>query len=200
MRFISIFTHEPVNRAPTEAEMAAMGKLIEDAMKEGWLLSTEGVSFGHGSPRAQERGRQDHGHRRPVHRVEGGHRRLRAAEGRVGGGNRQAHAAVSGSPGKEPARSTPLYEMPERTDRAEVPVLGWRRFKAKKGRSRPRAPRGTRSRPRRGEKGRRAFPKNVRMRPRRRSDSGALAPRDRPRGTAPRTRCWPTSTPRGRGR
>jgi hypothetical protein len=26
--------------------MAAMGKLIEDAMKEGWLLSTEGVSFG----------------------------------------------------------------------------------------------------------------------------------------------------------
>ena len=46
MRFISIFTHEPVNRAPTEAEMAAMGKLIEDAMKEGWLLSTEGVSFG----------------------------------------------------------------------------------------------------------------------------------------------------------
>ena len=46
MRFISIFTHEPVNRTPTQAEMAAMGKLIEDAMKEGWLLSTEGVSFG----------------------------------------------------------------------------------------------------------------------------------------------------------
>ena len=46
MRFISIFTHEPSNRAPTQAEMAAMGKLIEDAMKEGWLLSTEGVSFG----------------------------------------------------------------------------------------------------------------------------------------------------------
>jgi hypothetical protein len=46
MRFISIFTHEPSTRAPTQAEMAAMGKLIEDAMKEGWLLSTEGVSFG----------------------------------------------------------------------------------------------------------------------------------------------------------
>ena len=46
MRFISIFTHEPTNRTPTEAEMAAMGKLIEDAMKEGWLISTEGVSFG----------------------------------------------------------------------------------------------------------------------------------------------------------
>jgi hypothetical protein len=46
MRFISIFTHEPVNRAPTEADMAKMGKLVEDAMNEGWLLSTEGVSFG----------------------------------------------------------------------------------------------------------------------------------------------------------
>ncbi|HZZ77486.1 MAG TPA: YciI family protein [Gemmataceae bacterium] len=46
MRFISIFTHEPASRPPTEAEMAAMGKLIEDAMKEGWLLSTEGVNFG----------------------------------------------------------------------------------------------------------------------------------------------------------
>jgi hypothetical protein len=47
MRFISIFTHEPVeHRAPTEADMAKMGKLIEDAMKEGWLLSTEGISFG----------------------------------------------------------------------------------------------------------------------------------------------------------
>jgi hypothetical protein len=46
MRFISIFTHEPVNRPPTQAEMDAMGKLIEDAMKEGWLIATEGVNFG----------------------------------------------------------------------------------------------------------------------------------------------------------
>ena len=46
MRFISIFTHEPLDRPPTEAEMTTMGQLIEEAMKEGWLLSTEGVSFG----------------------------------------------------------------------------------------------------------------------------------------------------------
>ena len=46
MKFISIFTHEPTNRPPTEAEMAAMGKLIEDGMKAGWLIATEGVSFG----------------------------------------------------------------------------------------------------------------------------------------------------------
>jgi hypothetical protein len=46
MRFISIFTHEPTNRPPTEAEMATMGKLIEDGMKAGWLIATEGVHFG----------------------------------------------------------------------------------------------------------------------------------------------------------
>jgi hypothetical protein len=45
MRFISIFTHEPTNRPPTEAEMAKMGKLIEEAMNEGWLIATEGVTF-----------------------------------------------------------------------------------------------------------------------------------------------------------
>jgi hypothetical protein len=46
MRFISIFTHEPTNRPPTEAEMATMGKLIEDGIKAGWLIATEGVHFG----------------------------------------------------------------------------------------------------------------------------------------------------------
>jgi len=46
MRFISIFTHEPANRPPTEAEIATMGKLIEEGMKAGWLIATEGVNFG----------------------------------------------------------------------------------------------------------------------------------------------------------
>ena len=46
MRFISIFTHEPTNRPPTEVEMATMGKLIEEGMKAGWLIATEGVHFG----------------------------------------------------------------------------------------------------------------------------------------------------------
>ena len=46
MRFISIFTHEPTNRPPTEAEMVSMGKLIEEGMKAGWLIATEGVNFG----------------------------------------------------------------------------------------------------------------------------------------------------------
>jgi hypothetical protein len=46
MRFISIFTHEPTNRPPTESEMAAMGKLIEESMQAGWLIATEGVNFG----------------------------------------------------------------------------------------------------------------------------------------------------------
>lgn len=46
MRFISIFTHEPSNRPPTEAEMANMGQLIAEAMQAGWLIATEGVNFG----------------------------------------------------------------------------------------------------------------------------------------------------------
>lgn len=46
MRFLSIFTHEDTKAPPTEAEMAAMGKLIEEGMKKGWLVATEGVSFG----------------------------------------------------------------------------------------------------------------------------------------------------------
>jgi len=47
MRYISLFTHEPKhNVPPTEAEMAAMGKLIEEGMKAGWLIATEGVQFG----------------------------------------------------------------------------------------------------------------------------------------------------------
>jgi hypothetical protein len=47
MRYISLFTHEKKNNVPpTEAEMVAMGKLIEDGMKAGWLIATEGVQFG----------------------------------------------------------------------------------------------------------------------------------------------------------
>ncbi len=53
MRFISIFTHEPVNRGPTQAEIAAMGKLVEEGMKAGWLIATEGVSFGSTGIRVQ---------------------------------------------------------------------------------------------------------------------------------------------------
>src|SRR3954452_25084203 len=48
MRYISLFTHERKhNVPPTEAEMATMGKLIEEGMKAGWLIATEGVQFGH---------------------------------------------------------------------------------------------------------------------------------------------------------
>ena len=55
MRFISIFTHEPTNRPPTEAEMATMGKLIEEGMKAGWLIATEGVHSGAAAVRVHKR-------------------------------------------------------------------------------------------------------------------------------------------------
>jgi hypothetical protein len=42
MRFLSIYKSVERNTPPTQEEMAAMGKLIEEGMKKGWLLSTEG--------------------------------------------------------------------------------------------------------------------------------------------------------------
>ena len=42
MRFLSIYKTRERNTPPTPEEMASMGKLIEDWMKSGKLLATEG--------------------------------------------------------------------------------------------------------------------------------------------------------------
>ena len=42
MRFLSIYKHEERTTPPAAEEMATMGKLIEEGMKAGWLLATEG--------------------------------------------------------------------------------------------------------------------------------------------------------------
>jgi len=42
MRFLSIYKTVERNTPPTAEEMAAMGKLVEQGFKEGWLLATEG--------------------------------------------------------------------------------------------------------------------------------------------------------------
>ena len=42
MRFLSIYKTAERTTPPSQQEMAAMGKLIEEAMKAGWLLGTEG--------------------------------------------------------------------------------------------------------------------------------------------------------------
>jgi len=46
MRYLSIFTHPPVSTGPTPEMMAKMGALVEEGMKAGWLITTEGVHFG----------------------------------------------------------------------------------------------------------------------------------------------------------
>jgi hypothetical protein len=46
MRYISIYTHAPVSGPPSAEMIANMTALIEEGMKEGWLVTTEGVSFG----------------------------------------------------------------------------------------------------------------------------------------------------------
>lgn len=42
MRFLSIYKTAEADAPPTPEEMAKMGKLVEDGMKAGFLLATEG--------------------------------------------------------------------------------------------------------------------------------------------------------------
>lgn len=42
MKFLSIYKAVERGTPPSQEEMAAMGKLIEEGMKAGWLLSTQG--------------------------------------------------------------------------------------------------------------------------------------------------------------
>ena len=42
MRFLSIYKSPERNTPPSQQEMETMGKLIEEGMRKGWLLGTEG--------------------------------------------------------------------------------------------------------------------------------------------------------------
>ena len=42
MKFLSIYKTVEKNAPPSQEEMAKMGKLVEEGMKAGWLLATEG--------------------------------------------------------------------------------------------------------------------------------------------------------------
>jgi hypothetical protein len=42
MKFLSIYKSAERNAPPSQEEMAKMGKLVEEGMKAGWLLATEG--------------------------------------------------------------------------------------------------------------------------------------------------------------
>lgn len=42
MRFLSIYKSVERNSPPSNEEMEHMGKLVEEGMKAGWLLATEG--------------------------------------------------------------------------------------------------------------------------------------------------------------
>ena len=42
MKFLSIYKSVERNSPPSQEEMSKMGKLVEEGMKAGWLLGTEG--------------------------------------------------------------------------------------------------------------------------------------------------------------
>jgi len=56
MKFISIFTSEPKGGPPSPEMIDKMGKLIEEGMKAGWLIATEGVQFGTAGVRVRKTG------------------------------------------------------------------------------------------------------------------------------------------------
>ena len=56
MRYISLFTHEGHGADPTEDEIAAMRKLIEEGLTSGWLIITEGVKWGSKGTRVRAKG------------------------------------------------------------------------------------------------------------------------------------------------
>jgi len=43
MKFLSIYKSPERNAPPSQEEMAKMGKLVEEGMRAGWLLATEGA-------------------------------------------------------------------------------------------------------------------------------------------------------------
>jgi hypothetical protein len=46
MKFLSVYTPKDNGTPPSPELIAKMGKLIEEGMKSGWLLATEGVCWG----------------------------------------------------------------------------------------------------------------------------------------------------------
>ena len=59
MKFLSIYSHEAKSAPsgpPSPEMMATMGKLIEEGMKAGWLLATEGIAGGSKPVRVQSAG------------------------------------------------------------------------------------------------------------------------------------------------
>jgi len=56
MRFISLYKHEKRDVPPSPELIANMGKLIEEGMKEGWLLATEGILPGAKTVRVRSSG------------------------------------------------------------------------------------------------------------------------------------------------
>ena len=84
MKYLTFIRHSESYREspPPPALMEAMGKFVERSLKDGTLVETGGLlPSKDGRPRAA-RQRQDHRHRRPVHREQGGHRRLGHPEAR----------------------------------------------------------------------------------------------------------------------
>jgi len=77
MKFLSIYKHAERNAPPSQEEMARMGKLVEEGMKAGWLLGTEGCLPERTGGAGAQFERKPDGDRRAFYRGEGTRRRVR---------------------------------------------------------------------------------------------------------------------------
>jgi len=80
MRFLSIYKTPERGIPPSQEEMAKMGKLIEDEMKAGTLLATEGCLPSALGARVRMSGGKVTVTDGPFNRSQGGRRRIRTPE------------------------------------------------------------------------------------------------------------------------
>ena len=81
MKFLSIYKSVERNTPPTQEEMASMGRLIEEGMKAGWLVSTEGCLPSALGARVRRSSGKVTCDRRSIYRVQRNRGRVRDPEG-----------------------------------------------------------------------------------------------------------------------
>jgi len=95
MKFLSIYKTVERNAPPSQEVMAKMGKLVEEGMKAGWLLATEGCLPTALGARVRQLEREGDGDRWAFCRGQGSCRRIRHPSGKLQG---RGHPISEGLP------------------------------------------------------------------------------------------------------
>ena len=119
MKFLSIYKTVERNTPPSAEEMAAMGKLVEEGFKAGWLVATEGCLPSALGARVRRSGGSLERDGWAVHGIEGTRRRVRDSEGELEGGGDSVGQRLPESGGRRRVRTAPdLRNERPRSERA----------------------------------------------------------------------------------